>query len=215
MQLNGFQKTNPDKFKSIIIQKSNQTSKSKQFLIGNDVVEVDSSIKLLGTHLDDQLNFNLHISNICKSASKQLNALVRLKWFLGFEERKVLTNRFLLSNFNYCPVIWSMSPAKSLNTDENLQKQALLFVHNDCRCSYEELLKKSGKSTVNVPSYRTLCIEIFKTLNDINPSFIKDIFKLRMKNRPTREKYKLYLEIPKSNQVRFEIKSLRFLRPKV
>ena len=215
MQLNGFQKTNPDKFKSIIIQKSNQTSKSKQFLIGNDVVEVDSSIKLLGTHLDDQLNFNLHISNICKSASKQLNALVRLKCFLGFEERKVLTNRFLLSNFNYCPVIWSMSPAKSLNTDENLQKQALLFVHNDYRCSYEELLKKSGKSTVNVPSYRTLCIEIFKTLNDINPSFMKDIFKLRMKNRPTREKYKLYLEIPKSNQVRFEIKSLRFLRPKV
>ena len=158
MQLNGFQKTNPDKFKSIIIQKSNQTSKSKQFLIGNNVAEVDSSIKLLGTHLDDQLNFNLHISNICKSASKQLNALVRLKCFLGFEDRKVLTNSFLLSNFNYCPVIWSMSPAKSLNTDENLQKQALLFVHNDYRCSYEEFLKKSGKSTVNVPSYRTLFI---------------------------------------------------------
>ena len=30
---------NPDKFKSIIIQTSNQTSKPKQFLIGNDVVE--------------------------------------------------------------------------------------------------------------------------------------------------------------------------------
>ena len=30
----------PDKFKSIVIQKSIQTSKPKQFLIGNDVVEV-------------------------------------------------------------------------------------------------------------------------------------------------------------------------------
>ena len=69
----------PDKFKSIIIQKSNQTSKPKQFLIGNDVAEFASSVKLLGMHIDDQLNFNSHISKICKSSSKQLNALVRLK----------------------------------------------------------------------------------------------------------------------------------------
>ena len=38
---------NPDKFQSVIIQKSNQTSKPKQFLIGNDVIEVVSSVKLL------------------------------------------------------------------------------------------------------------------------------------------------------------------------
>ena len=34
---------NPDRFKSVI-QKSNQTSKSKQFLIRNKIVEVASSI---------------------------------------------------------------------------------------------------------------------------------------------------------------------------
>ena len=39
---------NPDKFKSIVIHKKRQTSKPKQFLIGNDVVEVASSVKLLG-----------------------------------------------------------------------------------------------------------------------------------------------------------------------
>ena len=49
----------------------------------SDVLKIVSSVKLLGVHLDDQLNFNLHISNICKSAFKQLNALVRLKCFLG------------------------------------------------------------------------------------------------------------------------------------
>ena len=103
---------NPDKFKSIIIQKSNQTSKPKQLLIGNDVVEVASSVKLLGIHIDDQLSFNLHISNICKSAFKQLNALVRLKRFLGSEERKALINSFILSNFNYCRLVWSISSTK-------------------------------------------------------------------------------------------------------
>ena len=66
---------NPGKFESFVIPKSSQTSKPKQFLIGNDFVEVASSVKLLGMPIDDQLSFNLHISNICKSASKQLNAL--------------------------------------------------------------------------------------------------------------------------------------------
>ena len=118
---------NPDKFKSIVIHKSSQTSKPKQFLIGNDVVEVASSVKLLRIHIDDQLSFNLHISNICKSASKQLNTRVTLKYFLGFEERKVLINSFILSNFNYCPLVWSLSTAKPLNTVETLQKRALRF----------------------------------------------------------------------------------------
>ena len=126
-----------------------------------------------------------------------------------------MINSFTLSNIDYCPFVWSISSAKSLNKVENLQKRALRFLHNDYSSSYKELLKKSGKSTVNVSNYRSLCIEILKTLNDINPSFIKDIFKLRMTNRPTREKYKLNLEIPKSNRVRFGTKILRCLGPKV
>ena len=90
MQSNGFLKTQwllTLKNLNPLLSKINQTSKPKQ---------------LLGTHIDDQLSFNLHISNICKSTSKQL--FVRLKCLLGFEIRKVLINGFILSNFNYCPL---------------------------------------------------------------------------------------------------------------
>ena len=55
---------NLDKFKSITVQKSNQNVKAKQFLIQSDVVEMASSVKLLGIHKDDQINFNLHSSNM-------------------------------------------------------------------------------------------------------------------------------------------------------
>ena len=140
---------------------------------------------------------------------------MRLKSFLGFEERKVLINSFILSKLNYCPLVWSISSAKSLNKVENLQKRALCFLYNDYSSSYEELLKKWGKGTVNVFNYHSLCIEIFKTLSDISPSFIKDIFQLRMTNRLTREKHKQNLEISKLNQVGFGKKSLRYLGPKV
>ena len=100
---------------------------------------------MLGVHIDSKLNFNLHIDIICKSALNQLDALVRLKRYLGYEERPVLVNSFIYSNFNYCPLVWMFSSKRSLNKIENLQKQALRFVLDDCTCSYELFLEKSGK----------------------------------------------------------------------
>ena len=32
---------------------------------------------------------------------------------------------------------------------------------------------------MNVRRLRTLCVEIYKTLNDLNPSFMNNIFKLK------------------------------------
>ena len=45
--------------------------------------KVVSNVKMIGVHIDRILNFNLHIEIICKSASNQLNALLRLKRYLG------------------------------------------------------------------------------------------------------------------------------------
>ena len=72
---------NPDKFKSIILTKNKSDDIPTGFSIGTDIVPIEKSVKLLGIHLDNRLNFNLHINTVCKSASNQLNTLVRLKKF--------------------------------------------------------------------------------------------------------------------------------------
>ena len=62
---------------------------------------------------------------------------------------------------------------------------------------------------MNLRRQRTLCIELYKTLNKLKPGYMNDIFKLRNADRLTREKYKLNLEIPKPNQATFGTRSLR------
>ena len=52
------------------------------------------NMNLLGVHIDDNLNFNLHITKICRSAANQLHALTRLRIFLNFEEKKTLINSY-------------------------------------------------------------------------------------------------------------------------
>ena len=93
---------NPDKFKDFVIDKKRTNYTNEKIQISNEDIQI---VKLIGITTEDRSNFNKHISSICKSAANQLNALVSLKTFLGSNERKVLVNTFVLSNFNYCPLV--------------------------------------------------------------------------------------------------------------
>ena len=119
-----------------------------------------------------------------------------------------------MDNFNYCPLVWMFSSAVSLKTIENLQKRALSFLYKSYNTSYEDLLLKPGFSSTNVKRLRKLCIVIFKTLNNLNPTFMREIFSLRQMNRPVQQKYKLNLDIPSYNQVSFGCKAFTFFGPK-
>ena len=123
---------NPDKFQAILLDKRNSDLHlNENITIDKENIKVVSNVKMLGVHIDSKLNFNLHIDIICKSASNQLNALVRLKRYLDHEERFVLVNSFIYSNFNYFPLVWMFSSKRSLNKIENLRKRALCFVLDD------------------------------------------------------------------------------------
>ena len=87
---------NLEKFQAIIIDKRKQDHANEIFKIGSKEVKVASQVKLIGEDIDNKLNFELHINHICKSAANKLNARIKLKSFLGLQERKVLMNSFVL-----------------------------------------------------------------------------------------------------------------------
>ena len=62
-------------------------------IIGNSGCE-----KSLGVKLDWQLNFYAQISDICKIASRKLNALIRIPPFIGLSKRHILMKAFLILN---------------------------------------------------------------------------------------------------------------------
>ena len=105
---------NSDKFQAIILNKRKSDRTNERITIDILQIKVVSSVKLLGLQLDDKLNFNLRISNICKSAANQQNALIRLKKFSSFEGNKILIKSYFMANFNYCPLVWMLSSASSL-----------------------------------------------------------------------------------------------------
>ena len=133
---------NPDKFQVIILDKKKSDLTNILLTIDNQTINSVPSVELLGIHLDDKLNFNLHVSNIFRSAANQLNALKRLEIYLNFNAKRVLINSYIISKFNYCSLVWIFSTAKSLSKIENLQKKALQILCND----YSIFIRKSRES---------------------------------------------------------------------
>ena len=123
---------------------------------------------------DNQLKFNLHTGKICLKSANKLNVL----HFLRSEEKKVFLNLYVHSNFSYCPLVWMLENAKSVHKIQALRKRLLGFLINDYESSYEDLLKRSRKTSVYLRRTGTAYIEIFQTVNDLNPEFMKNLFKV-------------------------------------
>ena len=167
--INGFKPNhmivNLKKFQAMLVSKGKNIALEHLAISINDVdIKPNNSVKLLEIALDNKLNFEKHISSICRSGNCQSNELFRLKKFPGFKEKKILIESFVYSNFNYCTLVWHSCNQELSQKVENLQKRALQFLQNDYTSSYNDFSENSNKSTMTIQRLRTLCLEIFKTL---------------------------------------------------
>ena len=76
-----FLKGNYDKYNLMLSgrKNKNEDSQSINVKIDEQVIKSSPDLKLLGVTLDDELSFNTYIGDICKKASKKVEALVRLR----------------------------------------------------------------------------------------------------------------------------------------
>ena len=144
--------------------------------IGNKQIIESNIVKLLGISIDFKLSFNDHLNNICKKALNKLNALSRQCAILPFEKRKVLMHAFIISQFNYCPLVWMCHNRATNNKINNLHYRALRMVYDDQRSTIEELLHKDGNVTIHQQNIRALAVEMFKVFNNLAPPFMRNIF---------------------------------------
>ena len=93
--------------------------------------------------------------------------------YMGFKKKEELINSFVLSNFHYCPFVSHFCSSKSSRKNDKIQERALRILYNDSTSHYNQLLNKSSKASLEVKRLRNLALEILKTLNYMNPEYMK------------------------------------------
>jgi hypothetical protein len=151
-------KANPEKFQAIAIGKQTK-QQSLSFTLDGNKIECESEVKLLGVTIDFQLNFNEHVLNICKNASRQSNVLKKIGTHLTKLGKLKIHYSFIMSNY--------------------VQERALRFIESEYTSSYEDLLCKSKLPSLKVRRLRTFALEVFKIVNNNCPVCLFDLLDIK------------------------------------
>ena len=98
---NTWMKVNSDKYHLLL----NYSKESFQIKIGNETASNSKYENWLGFKVDHKLNFNEHVSSLCRKASHKLNTLSRIASRITSDQRRLILNSFITSHFSYCPIV--------------------------------------------------------------------------------------------------------------
>ena len=205
-----FMQANPSKFQFIVFDRVYEECSIN---INEHVLTSQRSVKLLGIQIDSQLKFNLHISDICKKAGRKLNVMARLSNILDVDAKFLLFNSFILSNFNFCPLIWHFCSITDMKQMEKIQKRALMYTFNDFTSSYSELRLKAKKTLLYVNRLRLIVSEVYKCIHKLNPSYLHSLVHLRELNYDMRNT--MYLQQPPFKYVKYGKDCFRYQSTKL
>ena len=110
---------NPAKYQYMLLGKY----KPLKIEIEGFQLEPAKSVKLLGITFDRNLTFDTHVSIICETASSKVKSLSRIRNALDEKQAKLLYNSFILSQFNYCSIIWMFCSKTSYEKSNNYKKE--------------------------------------------------------------------------------------------
>ena len=94
------QKGNLSKYQTMSLIHNSTVSDIPLHFQGN-TIESSGSLKLSGVTIDEQLNFNIHINEICKRASQRVGVMMRLKKLIPTNAKLTLYKSAILLYLKY------------------------------------------------------------------------------------------------------------------
>ena len=133
---------------------------------------------------------------------------MRLRNKLDTEQKLILYNSFIKSQFGYCPNIWLFHGKVANQQIDIIQKRALRAVYNDIDSNFDELRAKGNHETVHQANLKQLIAKVFACVHKYSPEILHNLFtrdynypNLRIKNR---------LILPKTNTLTYGVHSFAY-----
>ena len=125
--------------------------------VSNIAIMSEEKVKLLEIYTDNRLNFDYHISQLCKKAGKKLHALTRVFKYMNISQRKLIANAFITSRFSYCPLIWMFHSRAMKDRKNKIHERTLRLIYpNQNQLTFKELLEKTRPSAYARGIYKPL-----------------------------------------------------------
>ena len=150
----------------------------KSINIKNFSIKGSSSVKFLGVTVDSNFAFEKHINEPCKKGNQKLHALAQYAKYMSTEKRRTLFKGFVVSQFNYCPLLWMFHTKELHSRINSLHEKALRLIYQNRNLSFDELLKLDKSVSMHYRNLQYLLTEIYKVKTGLSSPIMNDILTL-------------------------------------
>ena len=171
----------------------------------------EDDVKIIGLHVDNKLNFNAQITQVCQKAGRKVQVLSRLCHVLDQPTKMLLYNSFVECYFNYCSIIWHFTSNNNTYKIEKIQKKALRYITRDFTSSYSNLLNVCKKHPLYIVMTRKILETVYKVVNELCPTYLSNLVHVR--NKCINFRSKNNLPVPKFNTITHGKESFRYKAP--
>ena len=153
------------------------SARCQGILLRDDIlINLGSSVKVLGVIIDNRQTFTEHISRCCKKAARQLNALLIIAKYLDMKFKKFIFNS-LLHHEQFKLLSTSMALCGKVNNKlEQIQERSLQTLSRDTSSDYESLLDTFGTTSLLTSRLKYMTLEALRSVRQGNAACLHDMF---------------------------------------
>ena len=224
---------NIDKTNFLVFHPYNKPVKQRITLqINKKAISEKNQIKYLGVIVDSTLTWKDHIDKICKTISRSIGVLYKIRPFVNLKILKTLYYSLVYPHLIYAIEVWGSAANTHLNHIIMLQKRIVRMVYFLDKRQQDfslpsanplfqklEILKVHDLFKINLAKF------VYNSLNKLNPINFHSWFKLtsHIHNHNTRSKFididnlkaTNNLFIPSARTTHYGLKSIKFQGPKI
>ena len=161
-------------------------------------LQLKSSIKILGVHLDEELNWTRHTNEVNKRARYATRNLQKTSHILPFKLKLILYNSLVASHFNYADTVWGGCSTKNQNKLQRTQNAAVKSMMGlKPRDSSTQALRKANLLTLQQKRQIHESVYVHKALAGKLPSQICQQYQNQRSLKNYRSAERKILTIPK------------------
>jgi hypothetical protein len=167
---------NPKKTKSMLIasrQKHQRAPLSLNLSLGPDLIEQVDSHKVLGITIDDEMRWHVQVNNVCKTVSRNIYLLCKLKHYLITDALKSFFYAHCLSHINYASNVWCSAGEVHIKKLNSFHRRAAKIIAPNPFLSTDEKLQSANILPLSKQFDFNTAVMVFKIRHGLAPAYLE------------------------------------------
>ena len=170
---------NPIKTKSMTIatRQKHQLSPLPLDLVLNGVkIDQVSEHRLLGITIDNKLRWDSHTNNVCKTVSRRVFLLSKLRYIVDIDTRKLFFNARIKPHIDYASVVWGGCSDVFDKRLNSLHRRAVKLIFPDTTLTTDQKLKDMRIMSLQKQLEYNKGLLMYRVLSNEAPEYISNLY---------------------------------------